>query len=52
MTLSDKKKIYTIILEKEVRDIIEQMAKEQQRSISGMINYALRKFIEDEQKKK
>jgi predicted DNA-binding protein len=44
--LSDKKKIYNIILEKEVKEIIDKVAKEQDRSSSNLINFVLKKYLE------
>jgi predicted DNA-binding protein len=45
--ISDKKKIYSIILEKEVKENIDQIAKQEDRSTSAMINWILKKYIND-----
>jgi predicted transcriptional regulator len=47
MALSDKKKVYNIILEKEVKQKIDDIAKAENRSSSYIINYILKKFIEN-----
>jgi predicted DNA-binding protein len=44
--LSDKKKVYNIILEKEVKNKIDNIAKENDRSSSYMINFILKKYLE------
>jgi len=44
--LSDKKKIYNVILEKEVKEKIDKVAKEQDRSSSNLINFVLKKYLE------
>jgi metal-responsive CopG/Arc/MetJ family transcriptional regulator len=45
--LSDKKKIYNIILEKQVKEEIDKIAKNEDRSGSSMINWILKKYIEE-----
>jgi len=49
--LSDKKKVYNVILEKEVKEKIDNLAKEQDRSSSYMINFILKKYLENKTKK-
>ena len=44
--LSDKKKVYNIILEKEIKNKIDDIAKENDRSSSYMINFILKKYLE------
>jgi predicted transcriptional regulator len=43
--LSEKKKIYNIILEKEVKEKIEEIARNMERSTSWLVNDVLKKFI-------
>lgn len=50
--LSDKKKVYNIILEKNVKDEIDKIAKLEDRSSSAMINWILKKYIEEYKKEK
>ena len=45
--LSDKKKVYSIILDKKVKADIDRIAKEQDRSVSWLINDALKRWLED-----
>jgi len=51
MVLSENKKIYSIILDKKVKADIDKIAKEQDRSGSSMVNWVLKKYI-DEYKEK
>jgi predicted DNA-binding protein len=44
--LSDKKKIYNIILDKQTKEKIDEIAKAEDRSSSAMINWILKKYIE------
>lgn len=50
--LSEKKKIFNIILEKLVKEEIDRMAIEDDRSSSAMINWILKKYIEQIKKDK
>lgn len=50
LALSENKKIYSIILEKGVKESIDAFAKSEDRSSSNLINYILKKFIEDNRK--
>ena len=45
--LSDKKRVYNIILEKKVKEELEKISKEQDRSLSNLINHVLKKWIEE-----
>lgn len=50
--LSDKKKIYNIILEKCIKEKIDEIAKIEDRSSSAMINWILKRYIEEYYKEK
>jgi hypothetical protein len=43
--LSDKKKVYNVILEKEVKDKINTIAMENERSFSNMVNLILKEYL-------
>ena len=43
--LSDKKKVYNVILEKEVKDKINIIAMENERSFSNMVNLILKEYL-------
>lgn len=45
MMLSDKKKTHNIILEKWVKEEIDKIAKQEDRSASSMINWILKQYI-------
>lgn len=46
MALSDKRKNYNVILEVTVKNEIDRIAKENDRSSSNLINWILKKHIE------
>lgn len=50
--LSRFKKSYNVILEIAVKQNIDAIAKEQERSSSWLINHVLKKYIEDYNKRK
>jgi predicted transcriptional regulator len=45
--LGENKKVYNIILEKEVKKEIDKIAKENERSSSWLINHVLKEFIKN-----
>jgi predicted transcriptional regulator len=45
--LSDRKKTYNIILDKEIKTKLDEIAKSEDRSSSAMINWILKKYIEE-----
>jgi metal-responsive CopG/Arc/MetJ family transcriptional regulator len=45
--LSEKKKIYNIILEKQVKEAVDKIAKLEDRSGSSMVNWILKKYINE-----
>ncbi|MDD4779092.1 MAG: hypothetical protein PHT02_00615 [Tissierellia bacterium] len=45
--LGEKKKVYNIILEKKVKQKIDEVAQQEDRSSSAMINWILKKWIEE-----
>lgn len=47
MVLSENKKVFSIILDKKVKENIDKIAKEQDRSTSSMVNWVLKKFIDE-----
>ena len=51
MSLSNDKKVFNIILQKIVKDRIDEIAKSEERSSSNLINLILKKFIADYSKK-
>ena len=48
MTLSKDKKVYTIILEIQIKKKIDEFAKKHDRSSSNLINHILKQFIGQE----
>jgi predicted transcriptional regulator len=50
--LSKNKKTYTIILDVKVKDDIDKLAKEQDRSSSWLINHILKEYLENISDKK
>ena len=49
MSLSDNKKVYNIILQKQVKNEIDDIARKEERSSSNLINLILKKFVCDYQ---
>lgn len=47
--LSDKKKVYSIILDREIKEKIDKIANDEDRSSSAMINHILKKYIQENQ---
>lgn len=47
MTLGENKKVFNIILDRNVKTRIDELAKLESRSSSNLINKILTKFIED-----
>ena len=45
--LGDKKKVYSIILDKNIKQKIDELAIQDGRSSSAMINQILKKYVED-----
>ena len=53
MALGNTKKSFNIVLEKTVKEQIDKIAKENEyRSSSNLINYLLKKYIEDREGEK
>lgn len=48
--LNEKKKVYNIILEKQVKEEIDKLATKEDRSTSSMINWILKKYLETTKK--
>lgn len=51
LSLSDDKKVYNIILNKSIKERIEEIAKLEARSTSNLVNLVLKNFIEEYSKK-
>ncbi len=47
LSLGKDKKIYNIILEKQVKELIDEIARIEDRSSSNLINRILKKYVED-----
>ncbi|EKD94438.1 MAG: hypothetical protein ACD_26C00050G0001 [uncultured bacterium] len=50
--LGPNKKVYSIIIEKSVKQDIHQIAKKNHHSDSNLINFILKEYIEDEKRRK